>query len=160
MVIFNINDQVKIKNKNIHNNHVSSIMDEKKLDTEYSKYRDIREVNLVSYCLKQLMKKKENKNKNLNKKEFSNLTNKKDFVISQRVMDLDKQLLQINEHQQIKSKSKKKKILNQSIKKQISKIALERKLKKIIHKKTVIIICLIMQIKVLIVTMLIILIII
>ena len=45
-------------------------------------------------------------------------------------MDFEKQLFQINDNRQIKSKSKKKKILNQSIKKQISKIALERKLKK------------------------------
>ena len=130
MIIFNINDQAKIKNKNMHNNHVSSMREEKKLDTEYSKYRDIREVNLVSYCLKQLMKKKENKNKNIKKKEFSNLTNKKDLIANQRVMDLEKQLFQINDNKQVKSKSKKKKIINKSIKKQISKIALERKLKK------------------------------
>ena len=130
MIIFNINDQAKIKNKNMHNNHVSSMREEKKLDTEYSKYRDVREVNLVSYCLKQLMKKKENKNKHIKKKEFSNLTNKKDLVSHQRVMDFEKQLLQMNDNKQIKSKSKKKKIFNKSIKKQISKIALERKLKK------------------------------
>ena len=100
------------------------------MDTEYSKYREIREVNLVSYCLKQLMKKKENKNKSIKKKEFSNLTNKKDLIINQKVMDFEKQILQINDHKNIKSKSKKKKIFNKSIKKQISKIALERKLKK------------------------------
>ena len=130
MIIYNINDQAKIKNKNNHNNHVSSMREEKKLDTEYSKYRDVREVNLVSYCLKQLMKKKENKNRSIKKKEFSNLTNKKDLLVNHRVMDFEKQLFQINDNRQIKSKSKKKKILNQSIKKQISKIALERKLKK------------------------------
>jgi len=130
MIIFNINDQAKIKNKNNHNKHVSSMREEKKLDTEYSKYRDVREVNLVSYCLKQLMKKKENKNKNMRKKEFSNLTNKKDLIIKQRVMDFEKQILQVNDNKNFKSKSKKKKIFNKSIKKQISKIALERKLKK------------------------------
>ena len=45
-------------------------------------------------------------------------------------MDLEKQLFLINDNRQVKSKSKKKKIINKSIKKQISKIALERKLKK------------------------------
>ena len=130
MIIFNINDQAKIKNKNMHNNHASSLREEKKLDTEYSKYRDVREVNLVSYCLKQLMKKKENKNKNIKKKEFSNLTNKKEILAHQKVMDLDKQKFQINDNKKIKSKSKTKKIVNKSIKNQISKISLERKLKK------------------------------
>lgn len=68
MIIYNINDQAKIKNKNNHNNHVSSMREEKKLDTEYSKYRDVREVNLVSYCLKQLMKKRKIKIEALRKK--------------------------------------------------------------------------------------------
>jgi len=130
MIIFNINDQDKIKNKNIHNNKVISMREEKKLDTEYSKYGDVREMNLVSYCLKQLMKKKENKNKTIKKKDLSNLTNRKELVISQKAIDFGKQLLQINDHKNNNSKSKRTKIFNQSIKKQLGKATLERKLKK------------------------------
>ena len=130
MIIFNINDQDKIKNKNIHNNKVISMREEKKLDTEYSKYGDVREMKLVSYCLKQLMKKKENKNKTIKKKDLSNLTNRKELVISQKAIDFGKQLLQINDHKNNNSKSKRTKIFNQSIKKQLGKATLERKLKK------------------------------
>ncbi len=106
-------------NKNIHNNQVCTLR-EKKMDTDYGKYKDVKEINLVSYCLKQLMKKKENKNKNVKQKEIVNLTDKIDLMIPQKIIDLEKQILQINEHKYLKSKSKKKKLLNKSIKKQIN----------------------------------------
>jgi hypothetical protein len=129
------NDQAKILNKNNHNNQICSFC-EKKMDTDYSKYKDIREINLVSYCLKQLMKKKETKNKNAKQKEVVNLTDKIDLVIPQKMIDLEKQILQINEHKYLKSKSKKNKLLNKSIKKQINTFTFERKMKKNTQKNS------------------------
>ena len=129
MSFINNYDQPKVLNKNNHNNQICSFC-EKKMDTDYSKYKDIREINLVSYCLKQLMKKKETKNKNTKQKEVVNLTDKIDLVIPQKMIDLEKQILQINEHKYLKSKSKKKKLLNKSIKKQINTFTFERKMKK------------------------------
>ena len=124
-------EQSKQNNKNNHNNNAMSTMrEEKKMDTEYGKYKDVREINLVSYCLKQLMKKKENKNKNIKHKEIVNLTEKIDLMIPQKVMDIEKQILQINEHKFLKSKSKKKKMLNKSIKKQIATFTFEKRMKK------------------------------
>ena len=127
----NINDQVKIKTtkKNIHNNLIYSKREDKKMDTDYRKYKDVREINLASYCLKQLIKKKENKNKNLKHKELANLTDKIELV-PQKIIDFEKQMMQINEHKYIKSKSKKKKALNKSIKRQINTITFEKKMKK------------------------------
>ena len=127
----NNNDQAKIKaiNKNMHNNLIYSKREDKKMDTEYGKYKDIREMNLASYCLKQLIKKKENKNKNYKQKEVANLTDKIDLV-SQRIINFQKQILHINEHKFIKSKSIKKKQLNQSIKRQINTFTFEKKMKK------------------------------
>ena len=130
MTLVNSNDRVKPFNKKFHNNQMGMLKEEKKMDTDYGKYKDVREINLVSYCLKQLMKKKENKNKNTKQKEFGNLTDKIDLVISQKVPDLEKQILQINEHKFIKSKSKKKKFINKSTKKQINTFTFEKKMKK------------------------------
>ena len=106
----NINDQVKIKTtkKNIHNNLIYSKREDKKMDTDYRKYKDVREINLASYCLKQLIKKKENKNKNLKHKEIANLTDKIELV-PQKIIDFEKQIMQINEHKYIKTKKKMKK---------------------------------------------------
>ena len=127
----NSNDQIKIKtiSKNIHNNPIYSKREEKKLDTDYGKYKDVREINLVSYCLKQLIKKKENKNKNIKHKEVANLTDKIELV-PQKFLEFEKQILQINENKCIKSKSKKKKLLNKPIKKQIFTFTFEKKMKK------------------------------
>ena len=129
-------EQSKTQKKNSQNNPIRSYREEKKLDTEHGKHKDIREINLVSYCLRQLMKKKENKNKNLKQKEFANLTDKLDFMIPQKMMDIEKQIYQINEHKYIKSKSKKKKVLNNSIKKQINVMAFEKRMKKNINQKS------------------------
>ena len=133
--LINSNEQVKPMNKNIHNNQVCTLR-EKKMDTDYGKYKDVKEINLVSYCLKQLMKKKENKNKNVKQKEIVNLTDKIDLMIPQKIIDLEKQILQINEHKYLKSKSKKKKLLNKSIKKQINTFTFEKKMKKNTQKNS------------------------
>ena len=127
----NINDQVKIKtvNKNIHNNLIYSKGEDKKMDTDYRKYKDVREINLASYCLKQLIKKKENKNKNLKHKEIANLTDKIELV-PQKIIDFEKQIMQINEHKYIKTKRKAKKPLNKSTKRQINIFTFEKKMKK------------------------------
>ena len=127
----NINDQVKIKtvNKNIHNNLIYSKGEDKKMDTDYRKYKDVREINLASYCLKQLIKKKENKNKNLKHKEIANLTDKIELV-PQKIIDFEKQIMQINEHKYIKTKRKTKKPLNKSTKRQINIFTFEKKMKK------------------------------
>jgi hypothetical protein len=106
------------------------------MDTDYGKYKDVKEINLVSYCLKQLIKKKENKNKNNKQKEITNLTDKIDLVIPQKMIDLEKQILQINEYKFLKSKSKKKKLFNQSIKKQINTFTFEKKMKKNTQKNS------------------------
>ena len=133
--IINSKHQVKPLNKNIHNNQICSLR-EKKMDTDYGKYKDVKEINLVSYCLKQLIKKKENKNKNNKQKEITNLTDKIDLVIPQKMIDLEKQILQINEYKFLKSKSKKKKLFNQSIKKQINTFTFEKKMKKNTQKNS------------------------
>ena len=133
MSFIGYNDQAKPLNKNIHNNQMYSLR-EKKMDTDYGKYKDIKEINLVSYCLKQLIKKKDNKNKNLKQKEIVNLTDKIDLIIPQKMIDLEKKIVQINEHKFIKSKSKKKKFLNKSIKKQINTFTYERKMSKSTQK--------------------------
>ena len=128
-------EKIKILNKNLHNNQMYSLR-EKKMDTDYGNYKDIKEINLVSYCLKQLKKKKENKSKNTKQKEIVNLTDKIDLVIPQKMIDFEKQILQINEHKYLKSKSKKKKLLNKSIKKQINTFTFERKMKKTTQKNS------------------------
>ena len=133
--IINSNDQIKPLNKNIHNNQTCSLH-EKKMDTDYGKYKDVKEINLVSYCLKQLIKKKENKNKNNKQKEITNLTDKIDLMIPQKMIDLEKQILQINEYKFLKSQSKKKKLFNQSIKKQINTFTFEKKMKKNTQKNS------------------------
>ena len=125
----NSNDQVKTLNKNMHNKPIYSKREEKKLGTEAGKYKDVREINLVSYCLKQLTKKKENKSKNIKHKEVANLTDKIE-LFPHKIFDIEKQILQINEHKFIKSKSKKKKMLNKSIKKQINNFTFEKRMKK------------------------------
>ena len=124
----NINDQVKIKtvNKNIHNNLIYSKGEDKKMDTDYRKYKDVREINLASYCLKQLIKKKENKNKNLKHKEIANLTDKIELV-PQKIIDFEKQIMQINEHKYIKTKRKTKKPLNKSTKDKLIYLLLRKK---------------------------------
>ena len=129
--ISTINNQVKIKtiNKNIHNNLIYSKGEDKKMDTDYRKYKDVREINLASYCIKQLIKKKDNKNKNLKHKEVANLTDKIELV-PQKIIDFEKQIMQINEHKYIKAKRKKKKLLNKSIKRQINIFTFEKKMKK------------------------------
>ena len=58
MTLINSNDRVKPLNKNFYINHGLGLKEEKKLDTDYGKYKEVREINLVSYCLKQLMKQK------------------------------------------------------------------------------------------------------
>ena len=129
MTLINSNDRVKPLNKNFYINHGLGLKEEKKLDTDYGKYKEVREINLVSYCLKQLMKKKENKNKNTKQKEFGNLTEKIDLGVPHKIPDLEKQF-QINEHKYIQSKSKKKKFINKSTKKQINTFTFEKKMKK------------------------------
>ena len=129
MTLINSNDRVKPLNKNFYINHGLGLKEEKKLDTDYGKYKEVREINLVSYCLKQLMKKKENKNKNTKQKEFGNLTEKIDLGVPHKIPDLEKQF-QINEHKYIQSKSKKKKFVNKSTKKQINTFTFEKKMKK------------------------------
>ena len=99
------------------------------MDTDYRKYKDVREINLASYCLKQLIKKKENKNKNLKHKEIANLTDKIELV-PQKIIDFEKQIMQINEHKYIKTKRKTKKPLNKSTKRQINIFTFEKKMKK------------------------------
>ena len=90
------NEQNKtIINKN-QNNLFYSKREEKKMDTDYGKNKDIREINLVSYCLKQLIKKKENKNKNIKNKEIANLTDKIELG-PHKLFDFEKQILNINE---------------------------------------------------------------
>ena len=127
MEIFNSNnDQIKAVIKKSQNNLIYSKREEKKLDTDYGKYKDIREINLVSYCLKQLIKKKENKNKNIKNKEMANLTDKIE-IGPHKLIDFEKQILHINEQKNIKSKSKKKKSLNKSIKKTINTFTFEKK---------------------------------
>ena len=129
MTLINSNDRVKPLNKNFYINHGLGLKEEKKLDTDYGKYKEVREINLVSYCLKQLMKKKENKNKNTKQKEFGNLTEKIDLGVPHKIPDLEKQF-QINEHKYIQSKSKKKKFVNKSTKKKINTFTFEKKMKK------------------------------
>ena len=127
MEIFNSNnDQIKTVNKKSQNNLIYSKREEKKMDTDYGKYKDIREINLVSYCLKQLIKKKENKNKNIKNKEMANLTDKIE-IGPHKLIDFEKQILHINEQKNTKSKSKKKKSLNKSIKKKINTFTFEKK---------------------------------
>ena len=125
MEIFNSNEQNKVINKK-NQNLIYSSKEEKKMDTDYGKYKDIREINLVSYCLKQLIKKKENKNKNIKNKEIANLTDKIEFG-PHKLIDFEKQILQINEQKNAKAKSKKKNSLNKSIKKKINTFTFEKK---------------------------------
>ena len=136
MKLINSIDQVKTLNKNNNYNKIYELKEEKIIETEYGKQKDIREINLISYCLKQLTKKKENKIKNVKQKEIANLTDKIDLMIPQKIIDFEKQILQINEQKCIKSKSKKKKVLNKSIKKQINAFTFERKMKKNNQKKS------------------------
>jgi hypothetical protein len=57
-------------------------------------------------------------------------------VIPQKMIDLEKKILQINEYKFLKSKSKKKKLFNQSIKKQINTFTFEKKMKKNTQKNS------------------------
>ena len=123
-------EKSKTINKNVHNNRIFCFGDDKKMDTDYGKYKDVREINLVSYCLKQLMKKKENKNKKLKQKEIINLTDKMDLIAPQKMINFEKQVLQINDHKFLKSRTKKKKFLNQSLKGQINTFNYEKKITK------------------------------
>ena len=98
------------------------------MDTDYGKYKDVREINLVSYCLKQLMKKKENKNKKMKQKEIINLTDKMDLMAPQKIINIEKQAFQMNDRGFLKSRSKKKKFLNQSLKNQVNTFNYEKKI--------------------------------
>ena len=55
--LINSIDQAKILNKNNNYNKIYESKKEKIIETEYEKQKDIKEVNLISYCLKQLTKK-------------------------------------------------------------------------------------------------------
>ena len=135
--LINTIEQVKTLNKNNNNNKAIGIKEEKKIDTDYRKNKDIRELNLISYCLKQLTKKKEKKIKNIKQKEIANLTYKIDMMIPQKVIDYEKKILQINENNKnIKSKSKKKKDINKLIKKQINTFTCEKKMRKTNQKNS------------------------
>ena len=128
ITIINSKDKSKTINKNTHKNPIFCFGDEKKMDTDYGKYKDIGEINLVSYCLKQLMKKRENKNKKAKKKEIINLTDKMDLIAPQKIVNFEKHILQINDQKFLKSRSKKKKLLNQSLKQQINTFNYEKKI--------------------------------
>ena len=134
--LINSKDKSKTINKNIHNNPIFGLVDERKMDTDYGKYKDVRDINLVSYCLKQLMKKKEIKNKKAKQKEIINLTDKMDLVAPQKLINFEKQVFQINEHKYLKSRSKKKKLLNQSLKSQINTFNCEKMSKKYSQKNS------------------------
>jgi len=126
--LINSKDKSKTINKNAHNNPVFCFGDEKKMDTDYGKYKDVREINLVSYCLKQLMKKKENKNKKMKQKELVNLTDKMDFIPPQKIINFEKHGFPMNDRGFLKSRSKKKKLLNQSLKNQVNTFNFEKKI--------------------------------
>ena len=126
--LINSKDKSKTVNKNVHKNPIFCFGDEKKMDTDYGKYKDEDDVNLVSYCLKQLMKKRETKNKKAKQKEIINLTDKMDIMAPQKIMNYEKQVSQINDHKFLKSRSKKKKFLNQSLKHQINTFNFEKKM--------------------------------
>ena len=126
--IINSKDKSRTINKNIHNNPIFYFGDEKKMDTDYGKYKDVREINLVSYCFKQLMKKKENKNKKIKQKEIINLTDKMDLVAPQKLINYEKQILHLNEQKFFNSRCKKKKTLNPSLQKQINTMNYEKKI--------------------------------
>ena len=128
MSLINSKDKSKTINKNVHKNPIFCFGDDKKMDTDYGKYKDADEVNLVSYCLKQLMKKRENKNKKTKQKEIINLTDKMDIMAPQKILNFEKQVFQINEHKFLKSRSKKKKFLNQSLKNQINTFNFDKKM--------------------------------
>lgn len=127
--LINSKDKSKTINKNAHNNNpIFCFGDDKKMDTDYGKYKDVREINLVSYCLKQLMKKKENKNKKMKQKEIINLTDKMDLMAPQKIINIEKQAFQMNDRGFLKSRSKKKKFLNQSLKNQVNTFNYEKKI--------------------------------
>ena len=126
--LINSKDKSKTVNKNVHKNPIFCFGDEKKMDTDYGKYKDEDDVNLVSYCLKQLMKKRETKNKKAKQKEIINLTDKMDIMAPQKIINYEKQVSQINDHKFLKSRSKKKKFLNQSLKHQINTFNFEKKM--------------------------------
>ena len=127
MILINNIEQAKSLNKKNNNNNKIYGKKKKNIDTDYGKYKDIREINLVSYCLKQLTKKKENKVKKVKQKEIANLTDKIDLMIPKKIYDFEKQILHINEHKYIKSKIKNEKVINKSQKKQINTFTLEKK---------------------------------
>ena len=126
--LLNSKDKSKTINKNTHKNPIFCFGDEKKMDTDYGKYKDVGEINLVSYCLKQLMKKRENKNKKTKQKEIINLTDKMDLIAPQKMINFERHILQINDQKFLKSRSKKKKLLNQSLKNQINTFNFEKKI--------------------------------
>ena len=131
--IINSKDKSRTINKNIHTNPAFFFIEEKKMDTDYEKYKDVREINLVSYCFKQLKKKKESKNKKAKQKEIVNLTDKMDLINPQKMINFEKQVLQIKDQKYFKSRMKKKKFLNPALKNQINTFNYE---KKIIKKGT------------------------
>ena len=118
--LINTKDKSKTINKNTHKNYIFCYGDEKKMDTDYGKYKDTYEVNLVSYCLRNLIKKRENKNKKRLQKEIINLTDKMDVLPPQKIINFEKQVLQIHKHRFLKSRSNKKKFLNQTVKNQLN----------------------------------------
>ena len=126
----NSKDKSKTINKNMHNNPIFCFGDDKKMDTDYGKYKDVHDINLVSYCLKQLMKKREIKNKKSKQKEIINLTDKMDIIPAQKLINYEKQAFQINDNKYSKNKNKKKKLLNQSLKNQIYTFNFEKISKK------------------------------
>ena len=126
--LINSKDKSKTINKNVHKNPIFCFGDDKKMDTDYGKYKDADEVNLVSYCLKQLMKKRETKNKKTKQKEIINLTDKMDLLAPQKILNFEKQIFQINDQKFLKSRSKKKKFLNQSLKNQVNTFNFEKKI--------------------------------
>ena len=120
----------------MHNNPIFCFGDDKKMDTDYGKYKDVHDINLVSYCLKQLMKKREIKNKKSKQKEIINLTDKMDIIPAQKLINYEKQAFQINDNKYSKNKNKKKKLLNQSLKNQINTFNFEKISKKSSQKNS------------------------
>ena len=123
----NSKDKAKTINKNVHNNPIFCFVDEKKMDTDYGKNKDMHEMNFVSYCLKQLIRKKENKNKKFKQKEIINLTDKMDLAAPKKLINFEKQVLQISGPKFLNSRCKKKKSLKQSLN-QINTFNYEKKI--------------------------------
>ena len=67
--LINNNEQFKPFNKNFYNNSQVCTLGEKTIDTDYGKYKDGKENNLISYRLKKYIKKRKIKIRILNKKK-------------------------------------------------------------------------------------------